>query len=113
MAANDSIWFSPTFQIVKNYINISNSEISGISPDTPYLYKYNKYFENDNDFAVLNVLGTIMPPINVVWSVAPNIKPNEDFTGYLYSFTIYIHQIDILNTIDRDISLQITILEKI
>ena len=54
-----------------------------------------------------------MPPINVVWGIAPNIKPNEDFTKYLYSFTIYIYQIDILDTIDEDISLQITILEKI
>lgn len=113
MAANDPISFSPAFQIVKNSINISNSEISGISPDTPYLYKYNKFFESDNDFAVLSVLGTTMPPINVVWCVAPNMKPNEDFTGYLYSFTIYIYQIDILDTINDDIFLQITILEKI
>ena len=112
MAANDPISFSPAFQIVKNNINISNSEISGISPDTPYLYKYNKQFENYNDFAVLNISGNAMP-INVVWGIAPNIGPNEDFTGYLYSFTIYIYQIDILDTINDDISLHITILEKI
>ena len=112
MAANDPISFSPTFQIVKNRINISNSEISGISPYNPYLYKYNKQFENNNDFAVLNISGNGIP-INVVWGIAPNIKPNEDFTKYLYSFTIYIYQIDILDTIDEDISLQITILEKI
>ena len=112
MAANDPISFSPTFQIVKNSINISNSEISGISPDTPYLYKYNKQFESNNDFAVLYIGGNGIP-INVVWDYIINIGPNEDFTKYLYSFTIYIYQIDILDTIDENISLQITILEKI
>ena len=112
MAANDPISFSPAFQIVKKGINISNSEISGISPYNPYLYKYNKQFENNNDFAVLNISGNGIP-INVVWNCMPNIGPNEDFTKYLYSFTIYIYQIDILDTINDDVLLQITILEKI
>ena len=51
-------------------------------------------------------------PINVIWDYMPSIGPNEDFTKYLYSFTIYIYQIDILNTNSDDIFLQITILEK-
>lgn len=111
MAANNFISFSPTFQIVKNTISINNSKISDISPDNPYIYKYNKQFENSNDFAVLNIIGTEIP-INVIWDYAPSVGPNEDFTKYLYSFTIYIYQIDILNTNNDDIFLQITILEK-
>lgn len=111
MAANNFISFSPTLQIVRNSINISNSKISSISPDNPYIYKYNKQFENSNDFAVLNIIGTGIP-INVIWDCLPSVAPNEDFTKYLYSFTIYIYQIDILNTNNGDIFLEITILEK-
>ena len=111
MAANNFISFSPTFQIVKNTISINNSKISDISPDNPYIYKYNKQFENSNDFAVLNIIGAEIP-INVIWDYVPSVGPNEDFTKYLYSFTIYIYQIDILNTNNDDIFLQITILEK-
>lgn len=111
MAANNFISFSPTLQIVRDSINISNSKISSISPDNPYIYKYNKQFENSNDFAVLNIIGTEIP-INVIWDYVPSVGPNEDFTKYLYSFTIYIYQIDILNTNNDDIFLEITILEK-
>ena len=111
MAANNFISFSPTFQIVKNTISISHSKISGISPDIPYIYKYNKQFENINDFAVLNIIGNLMP-INVIWDYHPTVGPNEDFTKYFYSFTIFIYKIDILDTNNDDISLQITILEK-
>lgn len=111
MAANNFISFSPTLQIVKNNVSISNSKISSISPDNPYIYKYNKQFESVNDFTVLNIIGNGIP-INIIWDYAPSIVPNEDFTKYLYSFTIYIYQIDILDTISDDIFLQITILEK-
>ena len=111
MAANNFISFSPTLQIVKNNVSISNSKISSISPDNPYIYKYNKQFESVNDFAVLNIIGNSMP-INVIWDYMPSIVPNEDFTKYFYSFTIFIYKIDILDTNNDDISLQITILEK-
>lgn len=111
MAANNFISFSPTLQIVKNNVSISNSKISSISPDNPYIYKYNKQFESVNDFAVLNIIGNSMP-INVIWDYMPSIGPNEDFTKYFYSFTIFIYKIDILDTNNDDISLQITILEK-
>lgn len=111
MAANNFISFSPTFQIVKNTINISYSKISGISPDNPYIYKYNKQFENDNDFAVLNIIGC-GDPIDIIWDCLPSISPNEDFTKYFCLFTIYIYKIDILNTNKDDIFLQITTLEK-
>ena len=111
MAANNFISFSPTLQIVRDIINISNSKISSISPDNPYIYKYNKQFENSNDFAVLNVIGTEIP-INVIWNCVPSVAPNEDFTKYFYSFAIYIYQIDILNSNNDDIFLEITILEK-
>lgn len=111
MAANNFISFSPTLQIVKNNVSISNSKISSISLDNPYIYKYNKQFESVNDFTVLNIIGSGIP-INVIWNYVPSIGPNEDFTKYLYSFTIYIYQIDILDTISDDIFLQITMLEK-
>ena len=75
MAANNFISFSPTLQIVKNNVSISNSKISSISPDNPYIYKYNKQFESVNDFAVLNIIGNSMP-INVIWDYMPSIGPN-------------------------------------